>query len=83
MVCMENTITSDFIRASMLKRIDGYLASTGRKDSFVGREALNDDKFVSRVRAGGNFTIDTMQRVIDWLDSQDCAPASPSRESAA
>ncbi len=67
---MTQVIPSEEIRASMLASVDRYIAATGKSDSFVGKEALKDDKFIARVRGGGNFTIRTYQRVLDWIASQ-------------
>lgn len=64
-------ITADQVRDALLQRIDAYIAKTGRSDSTVGKAAVNDDKFVARIRAGGNFTVKMYQRVMDWLDEQD------------
>lgn len=66
----KTTITADTVRQSLLHRIDAYMAATGKSESFVGKEAVKDDRFVSRIRRGGNFTVETYQRVIDWLDGQ-------------
>lgn len=63
-------ITADSIRRALLERIDAFKAATGKADSFVGKAALNDDKFVKRVRAGGGFNVNTYQRVMGWLDEQ-------------
>lgn len=54
----------------MLSGVDRYRAATGKSDSFVGREAINDDKFIGRIRSGGNFTVETYQRVMNWLAAQ-------------
>lgn len=63
-------ITAEQVRTALIKRIDAYIASTGKSDSSVGKDAINDDKFVARVRQGGNFTLKTYQKLSDWLDGQ-------------
>lgn len=65
-----NPITAEQVRAALLKRIDAYMAATGKSESSVGKDALNDDRFVARIREGGNFTVKTYQKAIDWLDAQ-------------
>lgn len=70
-----STITADAVRQTLLTRIDAFIATTGKSESFVGKEAVKDDRFVSRIRRGGNFTVETYQRVIDWLDEQSRAAA--------
>lgn len=70
-----STITAEAVRQTLLTRIDAFIALTGKSESFVGKEAVKDDRFVSRIRRGGNFTVETYQRVIDWLDEQSRAAA--------
>jgi hypothetical protein len=41
--------------------------------SAIGKAAISDDRFLARVVDGGNFTLDTYQRVIDWLDAAEAA----------
>lgn len=66
-------ITADDVRAALLTRIDTYKAETGKSDSAVGKDAMNDDKWVKRIRAGGSFNLTTYQRVMEWLDAQRAA----------
>jgi hypothetical protein len=66
-----STITANQVRAALLARIDGYLATTGMSASALGKAAAADDRFVKRIRDGGNFTVETYQKVIDWLDAQE------------
>lgn len=63
-------ITADQVRASLIERIDAYKAASGKSDSAVGKEAMNDDKWVKRIRAGGSFNLATYQKVMDWLAAQ-------------
>lgn len=58
------------MRDTLIQRIDAFKSKTGKSDSSIGKEAVKDDRFVSRIRNGGNFTVETYQRVIDWLDAQ-------------
>lgn len=63
-------ITADDVRNALLARIDAYQSATGKSDSAVGKEAMKDDKWVKRIRAGGSFNLTTYQRVMDWLSEQ-------------
>lgn len=63
-------ITADQVRTALIERIDAYIAASGKSDSSVGKEAINDDKFVARIRLGANFTLKTYQKLSDWLDQQ-------------
>lgn len=62
-------ITAETVRSALIARIDEYQAATGKSDSAFGKEVLNDDRFVKRVRNGAGFNLKTYQRVIDWLDA--------------
>lgn len=66
-------ITADQVRQSLLAAIDAYKTATGKSDSAVGKDAMNDDKWVKRIRAGGSFNLGTYQRVMDWLEAQRAA----------
>lgn len=70
-----STLTADHVRAELIARIDGYLTSSGMSASAFGRDAVKDDRFVKRIRDGGNFTVEMYQRVIDWIDAQERAAA--------
>lgn len=67
-------ITADQVRAALLKRVDAFLVRTGTSPSAFGKQVVSDDRFVKRIRDGGNFTIETYQRVIDWIDAQEAPP---------
>lgn len=66
-------ITADAIRDNLLARAAAYAERTGCKFSRIGEEAIRDSKFLANVQSGGNFTIKTYQRVIDWIDEQERA----------
>lgn len=73
---LQNQITAETVRNALLARIDAYKLASGKSDSAIGKEALNDDKFVKRIRDGNGFNVNTLQKVIDWIDAQDTtAPA--------
>jgi hypothetical protein len=62
-------ITADQVRSALLQRIDAFLTTHGMSASAFGKEVVRDDRFVNRIRNGGNFTVKTYQQVIDWLDA--------------
>ena len=70
---LQNQITAETVRSALLARIDAYKLASGKSDSAIGKEALNDDKFVKRIREGSGFNVNTIQRVIDWIDAQDAS----------
>ncbi|MBZ9600713.1 hypothetical protein [Phyllobacterium chamaecytisi] len=64
-------ITKEDIRSYLLQRAQAYADTIDRKLSFVSQQAVSDSKFLDHVRNGGNFTIVTYQKVIDWIDEQE------------
>lgn len=63
------TINDDAIRQSLLRRAEIFRAETKISFSRISEDAVKDSKFLARVANGGNFTISTYQRVMDWLDA--------------
>lgn len=67
------------IRDDLLKEIDGFLRSQpddGRiAESTFGRLAVNDGKFVGRLRRGEGVTIDTVDRVRRFIADRQRAAA--------
>ena len=61
-------ITKDTIRRHLISRANAFCKSRKATFSSIGEAAIKDSKFLSRVEAGGNFTVSTYQRVIDWLE---------------
>lgn len=64
-------LTADAIRRNLLSRAEAYAKARNTSFSAIGKESISDDRFLARVAAGGNFTLATYQRVIDWLDAQE------------
>ncbi len=64
-------ITADSVRKNLLDRANAFCGRHGYSFSRIGEEALNDSKFLAHVQRGGNFTIKTYQRVLDWMDAVD------------
>ncbi len=68
-------ITADAIRQNLLTRARALCEARNTSFSAIGKGAIKDDRFLSRVEAGGNFTLETYQRVIDWIDAQEATSA--------
>lgn len=66
-------ITKERIREHLLSRASAYAASNGTSLSAISAEAVSDSKFLPEVASGKkqNFTLNTYQRVIDWIDAQE------------
>lgn len=69
--------------ADLLREIDEYLAHTGMAQTTFGRLAVNDGKFVGRLRTGKRAWPETHERVRQFIqDHRQGAPA-PKRPEAA
>lgn len=60
------------IQEDLLAEIEAFLVSRDMPQTTFGRLAMNDGKFVTRVRSGGNMTLSTVERVRRFMRS---APA--------
>lgn len=58
------------MQADLLGEIDAFLARTGMAESTFGRLAVNDGKFVARIRGGGGLTLATMERVRGFITAR-------------
>lgn len=63
-------------QAALLSDIDAYIAARGITESTFGRMAVNDGKFVSRIRRGGNVTYATGRRVRGFIEANPPKPAA-------
>jgi hypothetical protein len=64
--------------AGLLDSISEFCRRAGMAESTFGRRAVNDGKFVSRLRDGARITPETLERVSAFLGSQGVeAPAAP------
>ncbi len=62
----------------LLDSISEFCRRANMAESTFGRRAVNDGKFVSRLRDGARITPETLERVSDFLTTQGItAPASP------
>ena len=77
---------ADAARALLLE-IEAYCRWRGIAESTFGRRAVNDGKFVGRLRAGKRVTTVTLERVRSFMDDQpasgDSAELSPTVRVAA
>lgn len=51
------------MQTQLLSGIDAFLAQSGMAPTTFGKLAVNDGKFVSRLRGGANMTLATLERV--------------------
>lgn len=58
-------------QAILLAEIEEYLRTHKVAETTFGKLAVNDGKFVSRLRTGANMTLATVDRVRGFLRSQD------------
>src|SRR5258708_13824326 len=74
-------VTEDAVQGgggTLLGSISEFCRRAGMAESTFGRRAVNDGKFVSRLRDGARITPETLERVSVFLTSQGVeAPASP------
>jgi len=68
---------------SLLQEISGYCRRVGMAESTFGRLAVNDGKLVSRLRFGGRVTVETVERVRDFIVRHKPDAASRARFAAA
>jgi hypothetical protein len=64
-------ITDDAIRQHLLTKVAAFQSRSGMSLWKISEAAVSDSKFLSKVQRGGNFTVSTYQRVIDWVDRQE------------
>ncbi len=69
-------ITAEAIRENLLARATAFAKEHQTSFSAMSREAVKDDRFLARAQGGANFTIETYQRFIDWIDAQEAAARS-------
>lgn len=57
-------------QAQLLSEIEDFLRTRKMAETTFGRMAVNDGKFVSRLRAGANMTLATIDRARTHIRSQ-------------
>ena len=60
-------------QVQLLRKIEAYCREAGLAETTFGRRAVNDGKFVSRLREGKGVTIRTFNRVQDFIDQNPVA----------
>ena len=64
--------------SSLLESISAFCRANGIAESTFGRRAVNDGKFVARLRDGARITPETLERVSSFLERHGAtAPAAP------
>ncbi len=61
---------------ALLREISDYCRRVGMAESTFGRRAVNDGKFVSRVKYGGRITTETLARVRSFMADHPTANAA-------
>ncbi|MDX2074683.1 MAG: hypothetical protein SFX19_10040 [Alphaproteobacteria bacterium] len=56
-------------RENLLIAAKNYCAATGKSLATVSTFVMNDGKFFDRIESGGGCTMDTYQKVMDWLET--------------
>ena len=54
----------------LLQEVEEYCRGAGIAESTFGRQAVNDGKLCNRLRAGKNITLETAQRIRDYIHQQ-------------
>ena len=73
------------IKAALLAEIDAFLADARMAETTFGRHAVNDGKFVGRLREGSGITVATVDRVRAYIAAERAKPreeAPPRRRAA-
>jgi hypothetical protein len=65
----QSPITAESIRSALLDRAAKYCQDRNTSLSAIGLAAVNDSKFLARVKSGLSFNVSTYQKVMDWLDA--------------
>ena len=66
--------------SSLLESIAAFCRNNGIAESTFGRRAVNDGKFVARLRDGARITPETLERVSDYLARHGATAPSAPRE---
>lgn len=58
------------IRTAMLERVQAFSELTGTSTTAIGRAVFRDSKFIPRAKDGHNFTVESYDRLMKWLDER-------------
>ena len=67
----------------LLNEIEAHCRNVGIAESTFGRQAVNDGKLCVRLRAGKSVTLETAQRVRDYIRQQSSLPEKNVMKSSA
>lgn len=56
-------------RQKLLEQADRWCAATGLSRATLGTKAAGGGRFFERIEAGKGCTVDTYQRVLDWIEA--------------
>jgi len=56
--------------SKLLREVEAYCRGAGIAETTFGREAVNDGKLCARLRAGKSLTLETADRIRDYIASQ-------------
>jgi hypothetical protein len=59
-------------QTKLLSEIEDFLSTRDMKSTTFGRHAVNDGKFVGRLRRGANMTLATIDRVRAYIKEHQC-----------
>jgi hypothetical protein len=68
--------TGEDIKKALIGRAEAFAKAQETTLSTIGLKAVNDSKFFKQVIDGRGFSINTYQKVMDWLDEQERAQES-------
>lgn len=57
-------------QTQLLSEIENFLSTRKMAETTFGRMAVNDGKFVSRLRVGANMTLATIERASAYIKTQ-------------
>lgn len=60
-------------QGQLLSEIEAFLRNRKMKETTFGRFAVNDGKFVGRLRAGGSLTVTTLEKVRAYIKQYETA----------
>ncbi len=55
------------LREQFLKEIEAFLAASGMPKTTLGKQAMGDASFVSRLREGRDVKVGTIEHVRRWM----------------
>jgi len=65
------------VRRALIQRVNDYARATGLAITTISRMAVNDSRYLGKVRAGGNFSMRNYTRLMEFFDTN--MPANEER----